>query len=169
MLDLALIRAEPARVKAALSRRGVGHEAVDAVTELDGRWTARREVREALRIRRRQISGEAARRKAALPTGHDGNADTFHAPDLVAAGREVARQLHAVEAEMADLAARRDEALLALPNLPATDVPAEAPATEAEPAPPTEPEPAPAAEPASAPAAEPELSLIHISEPTRPY
>ena len=49
MLDLALIRAEPARVKAALARRGVGPEAVDAVTELDGRWTARREVREALR------------------------------------------------------------------------------------------------------------------------
>jgi len=134
MLDLALIRAEPARVKAALSRRGVGHEAVDDVTELDGRWTARREVREALRIRRRQISDEAARRKAALRAGPDWNADTFHAPDLVTAGREVARQLHAVEAEMADLAARRDEALLALPNLPATDAPAEAPPTDPAPA-----------------------------------
>jgi seryl-tRNA synthetase len=131
MLDLALIRAEPARVKAALARRGAGPEAVDDVTELDGRWTARREVREALRIRRRQISDEVARRKAALPTGPDWNADTFPSPDLVAAGREVARQLHAVEAEMADLAARRDEALLALPNLPATDAPAEAPAAEA--------------------------------------
>ena len=81
MLDLALIRAEPARVKAAMARRGVGPEAVDAVVELDGRWTARREVREALRIRRRQISDEVARRKATLRTGPDWDADTFHAPD----------------------------------------------------------------------------------------
>ena len=91
MLDLALIRAEPARVKAALSRRGVGHEAVDAVTELDGRWTARREVREALRIRRRQISDEVARRKASLRTGPDGNlcwpnlALTWYVPSEMAA------------------------------------------------------------------------------------
>ena len=146
MLDLALIRAEPARVKAALARRGVGPEAVDAVTELDGRWTARAEVREALRIRRRQISDEVARRKADLTAGPDWDAGTFHSPDLVQAGREVAQELHAVEAEMADLAAVRDEALRALPNLPATDVPDEAR--------PAEPVPEPAAEPAIEPAAE---------------
>jgi len=144
MLDLALIRAEPARVKAALARRGVGPEAVDAVTELDGRWTAHREVREALRVRRRQVSDEVARRKANVRTGPDWDADTFHAPDLVQAGREVAQELHAVEAEMADLAARRDTALLALPNLPATDVPAEAPPAE------------PASEPAAGAAGHPQ-------------
>jgi len=130
MLDLALIRAEPARVKAALARRGVAPEAVDAVTELDGRWTARAEVREALRIRRRQISDEVARRKTHPRTGPDLDADTFGAPDLVQAGRQVARELHALETEMADLKAKREEALLALPNLPATDVPAAEPAIE---------------------------------------
>jgi len=144
MLDLALIRAEPARVKAALARRGVAPEAVDAVTELDGRWTAHREVREALRFRRLQVSDEVARLKADLKAGPDSGADTFHAPDLVQAGREVAQELHAVDAEMADLAARRDEALLALPNLPATDVPAEAPAPE------------PASEPAAGAAGHPQ-------------
>ena len=123
MLDLALIRAEPARVKASLARRGVGAEVVDAVIDLDGRRSARQEVLEALRVRRRRISDEVARRRAALRTGPDWDADTFHAPDLVQAGREVAGQLHAVEAEMADLAVRRDQALLALPNLPMTDVP----------------------------------------------
>ncbi len=130
MLDLALIRAEPARVKAALARRGVAPEAVDAVTELDGRWTARAEVREALRVRRRRISDEVARRKARLRTRPDSDADTFAAPDLVQAGRQVARELHALETEMADLKARCEEALLALPNLPATDVPAVDPAIE---------------------------------------
>jgi len=130
MLDLALIRAEPARVKAALARRGVGPEAVNAVTELDGRWTARAEVREALRVRRRQISDEAARRKTHLRTGPDLDSDTFGAPDLVQAGRQVAQELHALETEMADLKAKREEALLALPNLPATDVPDVEPAVE---------------------------------------
>ncbi len=142
MLDLALIRAEPARIKAALARRGVGPEAVDAVTELDGRWTARAEVREALRVRRRQISDEVARRKTHLRTGPDLDSDTFGAPDLVQAGRQVARELHALETEMADLKAKREEALLALPNLPATDVPDVEPAIE------------PAIEPAAEPAAE---------------
>ena len=142
MLDLALIRAEPARVKAALARRGVGPEMLDAVRDLDGRWTARAEVREALRVRRRRISDEVARRKARLPTGPDSGAGTFGAPDLVQAGRQVARELHALETEMADLKARCEEALLALPNLPATDVPAIEPAVE------------PAVEPAIEPAAE---------------
>jgi len=125
MLDLALIRAEPARVKASLARRGVGAEAVDAVIDLDARRSSRQEVLEALRVRRRRISDEVARRRTALRTGPDWDADTFDAPDLVQAGREVARQLHAVETEMADLAARRDRALLVLPNLPMTDVPDE--------------------------------------------
>ncbi|HUU92694.1 MAG TPA: aminoacyl--tRNA ligase-related protein [Phycisphaerae bacterium] len=161
MLDLALIRAEPARVKAAMARRGVGPEAVDAVTELDGRWTARREVREALRIRRRQISDEVARRKATLRTGPDWDADTFHAPDLVEAGREVAQELHAVETEMADLAARRDTALSALPNLPATDVPDEAPTSE----PALEPALEPAIAPAIAPALEPAAGAAGHPQP----
>ena len=131
MLDLALIRAEPARVKAALARRGVGPEAVDTVVDLDGRWTARAEVREALRVRRRRISKEFAQRKRGLQAGPDGEPESFHAPDLEQAGREVARQLAAASAEIAELQRLRHEALLALPNLPATDVPAVEPAAEA--------------------------------------
>jgi len=117
MLDLAVLRAEPARVKAALARRGVRAEAVDAAVDLDRRWCARQEVREALRTRRRRISDEVARQKA----GAD-DAET-EAPDLVRAGRRAARDLKAVEGAMRDLAARREAALLALPNLPGTDVP----------------------------------------------
>jgi len=113
MLDLALIRAEPARLKAALARRGVPAEAVDAVTNLDGRWNARLEVREALRHRRRRISEEVAL------TRHEGR-DTA---DLEREARRVADELAAVEAEVADLDARRHQALLVLPNLPMTDVP----------------------------------------------
>ncbi|MCX5673133.1 MAG: hypothetical protein NTU94_17605 [Planctomycetota bacterium] len=124
MLDLALIRAEPARLKAALARRGVPAEAVDAVTNLDVRWNARVEVREALRHRRRRISEEVALAR------HEGR----DAADLEREARRVADELAAVEAEVADLDARRHQALLALPNLPMTDVPDErlpAPAAEA--------------------------------------
>jgi len=129
MLDLVLIRSEPARVKAALERRGVPAEAVDAVARLDRRWSARQEVRDALRARRRQIADEVARRRAA---GSAARAGALAATDrdLVRAGREVGRDLHAVEKEMAGMAAERDAALLALPNLPATDVPDAPPALD---------------------------------------
>jgi seryl-tRNA synthetase len=118
MLDLALIRAEPARVEAALARRGISGEAVAAVQALDAEWAARRETRESLRVRRRRASEEVARLKAA-------GADSSDLEDL---GRSVSDQLARVEAEVADLDRRRLESLLALPNLPATDVPAAEPA-----------------------------------------
>ena len=123
MLDLALLRAEPARVKAALARRGAWAERVDAAVDLDRRWSARQEVREALRTRRRQISEEVARRKTEGGPG----ADTA---DLLRAGRHAARDLKAVEGAMGDLATRREAAMLALPNLPGTGVPEAPPALD---------------------------------------
>lgn len=116
MLDLSLVRAEPARVKAALGRRGVAPEAVDRVTDLDGRWTAREAVAEALRVRRRRVSREIADYKRA---GRE-------TADLEHLGRAVADELRGVEQELAALDAARREALLLLPNLPASDVPATA-------------------------------------------
>jgi seryl-tRNA synthetase len=113
MLDPALVRAEPARVRAALARRGTPATAVDAVVALDGQWADRREVCEALRLRRRRISEEFARLQE---RGND-------TAELETLGRAVGDELTAVEQDMADLEARRIQALLALPNLPASDVP----------------------------------------------
>jgi len=127
MLDLALLRADAARVRAALERRGAWADRVDAAVDLDRRWSARREVREALRTRRRQISDEVARRKSAA--GAEQTAEAA-APDLLRAGRRAGRDLKAVEDAMADLSARREAALLALPNLPADDVPDAPPAPD---------------------------------------
>ena len=115
MLDVALVRAEPARVRAALARRGVPPEAVDAVVELDAQATDRLEVREALRLRRRRISEETA---AARKSGEE-------SADFEELGRAVGKELAAVEADLADLEARRLRAIYALPNLPATDTPDE--------------------------------------------
>jgi len=126
MLDLALIRAEPARVKAALGRRGVPPEAVQAVVDIDARWIARLEVREALRHRRRRASEEIALAKR----------EARDTADLERQARQVSDELAAVEAEVADLESRRDRALLDLPNLPMTDVPNEAQSPGGMPTPP---------------------------------
>ena len=117
MLDPTLIRAEPARVQAALGRRGMAAEAVQGAAECDARWLARQAVADALRTRRRRASEEVARAKTA--PGAPGT------DDLERAGREAADELRQVEADLAHLEAERDEALRALPNLPASDVPEE--------------------------------------------
>ncbi len=115
MLDLRLIRAEPARVRAGLARRGAPADALDRAVELDARWAARDLVAEALRLRRRRTSEEIARAKTAgEPTD-----------DLERLGLEIAEELRGARRDLARLDAERRLALLDLPNLPATDIPEE--------------------------------------------
>ena len=115
MLDPGLIRAEPARVQAALGRRGMAAEAVQGAAECDARWLARQAVADALRTRRRRASEEVARAKAAgEPTA-----------DLERLGLEIADELRRARHDLARLDAERRLALLDLPNLPASDVPEE--------------------------------------------
>lgn len=115
MLDWRLIRAEPARVRAGLARRGAPVDALDRALECDARWSARSLVAEALRLRRRRTSEEVARAKTAgEATG-----------DLERLGREIAEELRSARHDLARLDAQRRLALLALPNLPASEVPEE--------------------------------------------
>ena len=58
MLDLAAVRAEPARLRAALARRGVPAGAVDAVVSADAHHAASLEVAEALRLRSHEPAAE---------------------------------------------------------------------------------------------------------------
>jgi len=120
MLDLALLRAEPAHLKAALARRGIGPESVDRASDLDARWSARTEVVEALRTRRRRASEEFADLRR---TGDD-------TADLERLGRAIAAELAGAERDLAALAAARLEALAAIPNLPASDAPDASPPGE---------------------------------------
>jgi len=114
MLDSRLIRAEPARVRAGLARRGAPADALDRAVELDAHWAARDALAEALRLRRRRISEEIARAKTA--PGAPGT------DDLERLGREIAKELRGARRDLARLDAERRLALLALPNLPASDV-----------------------------------------------
>ena len=115
MLDSSLIRAEPARVRAGLARRGAPADALDRALELDAHWAARDALAEALRLRRRRTSEEIARAKTAgEPTD-----------DLERLGRQIAEELRHARRDLARLQAERRLALLELPNLPASDVPEE--------------------------------------------
>lgn len=134
MLDLTPFRAEPARLKAALARRGVNPEAIDAVAEVDARWSALVEVREALRARRRRISEEYAAGQRAGPLAFVAGTVPFSPEALKQLGRQVAGELADVEDRMAALESDRDAALLALPNLPSTDTPDTPPAAAPPPA-----------------------------------
>ena len=125
MLDWRLIRAEPARVRAGLARRGAPADALDRALECDARWSARSLVAEALRLRRKRTSEEIARAKTAgEPTG-----------DLQRLGREIAEELRTARRDLARLDAQRRLALLALPNLPASEVPEETAVLNAPPPP----------------------------------
>jgi seryl-tRNA synthetase len=117
MLDSRLIRAEPARVRAGLARRGAPADALDRAVELDARWAARDALAEALRLRRRRTSEEIARAKTA--PGAPGT------DDLERLGRQIAEELREARRDLARLDAERRLALLDLPNLPASDVPEE--------------------------------------------
>ena len=115
MLDPSLVRAEPARVRAGLERRGADAAILDRLLQTDGRWVAKTSLADSLRTRRRRVSEEIARQRGE-------GADTA---DLEQIGREVADQMRTVERELAALRAARREALLLLPNLPAPEVPEE--------------------------------------------
>jgi seryl-tRNA synthetase len=109
VLDIRLIRNDPDGVRDALGRRGPeSAAAVDRVLELDGRWRARTTEAEELRA-------ELNRRSRALkgaPTPEEREA----LAELSARGRDLSD-------EVTKLAAERDDQLLSLPNLPATDAP----------------------------------------------
>jgi seryl-tRNA synthetase len=112
VLDLKLVRDEPERVRAALSRRGPGvAEAVDRLLELDA--SRRALVTEVDRLR-----SEQKRRGKEVATAAPGDRQVVLAglKDLAARIDEVEARLRAVEAELADVQAR-------VPNLPDPSVP----------------------------------------------
>lgn len=112
MLDLRLIRAEPDRVRAALARRG-GQHGLDALITLDEQCRRLRTEVEQTRAERTHASkaiGEAKR------AGQDASAAETDA-------RALGERLGAQEAELRELEARRDDDLLALPNLAEGDAP----------------------------------------------
>ncbi|AZQ35228.1 serine--tRNA ligase [Streptomyces cyaneochromogenes] len=112
MLDVTLIRNHPDQVRDGLRKRGVDAD-IPAFLALDTEFREARTAVERLRGERRRISAEVAVRHRT-----DAPAD-----ELRAEAKALTDRLTEAEAGLARLAARHQEFLDALPNLPDDDVP----------------------------------------------
>ena len=115
MIDVRLVRDDPERVKAALFRRGIPHEDVDAIARLDREHRAVLVRQETLRARVKALSREVG---DARRTG-----DADRAASLADESRRVGEEEKAAAAESDRLAADLRTLLLFTPNLPAEDAP----------------------------------------------
>jgi seryl-tRNA synthetase len=115
MIDIRLVRSDPETVKRALGRRGIPPSEVDALAELDRETLAAERRRDDLRSRLKALSREVneARRR--------GDKDQ---EQLLRERARVEREAAEVaEAKASELADRRREMLLGLPNLPSPEAP----------------------------------------------
>jgi len=115
MIDIRLVRDDPAAVRSALARRGVDPGEVDGLAVLDSQARARLAQQESLRARVKALSREVGQAKRA---GEERRAD-----ELAAESRRIGDEEREAgrEAEEAQRAVR--EALLGLPNLPSEEAP----------------------------------------------
>ena len=115
MIDVRLLRQDPAGVRTALLRRGddsVG-QAVDAVLELDRGWRTVVAEAEKLRAERNAETEEVARRKRAKAP----------ADELLTSLKQSAERAKALDAETRLLEDQLRDALLRLPNIPHSAAP----------------------------------------------
>ena len=112
MLDIALIREQPERVKDGLRSLAADPAQVDAILALD---VQRRELLtevEALRAERNRVSKQIGRMR-----------DQTEREQLIAEMRQVGDRISALEEELRQVESDLDTAMLALPNLPHPSVP----------------------------------------------
>jgi seryl-tRNA synthetase len=121
MLDIRLIREDPDRVRAALTRRGRPEYvvAVDELLATDERRRAAIATVDELRARRNEVSQQVGRLK------QEGRHD--EAERIIRDVRDLGERLDRHEAERAELEGIVRSLLLQLPNLPEPEVPAGGP------------------------------------------
>ena len=115
MIDIRLVRDDPARVKAALARRGVAPKDVDALVEADRQHRAALARHESLRARVKSLSREVGEARR--------HGDAAKAAALSDESRRVGEEEEAAAREADRLAAELRSMLLLTPNLPAGDAP----------------------------------------------
>jgi len=116
VIDLKLLRASPAQVRAALARRG------------DGTLTRLLDEVEALDMKRRTLTGQLDQLKA--ERNDAAKADALHVKqhgrlpdDVVAQRKRLGERVTSLEAELRQIEAVLDAKLLFVPNLPLAEVP----------------------------------------------
>jgi seryl-tRNA synthetase len=115
MHDIKLIREDPSAFDAGLQNRGLGPQAAGLIQLDEARRTKITEA-QALQTRRNEASKEIGKAKAAR--------DDAAAEALMAEVAGIKGRMAALEGEAAEAGRALDEALAALPNIPAPDVPA---------------------------------------------
>lgn len=113
MLDIALIREQPHKVKELLGSLNAATDQVDTILGLDVR---RREILaqvESLRAERNRVSKEISRLQ-----------DQVEREQLIAEMREVGKRISLFEQELRQTESGLETAMLAMPNLPHASVPA---------------------------------------------
>ncbi len=115
MIDIRLVRADPAAVAAALGRRGVEPADIEELSEADGRARAAVRRRDEVRARVKELSrqvGEARRAR-----------DEARARALTEESRELGDREKELDAEADEAQDEVHRRLLWLPNIPADDAP----------------------------------------------
>jgi seryl-tRNA synthetase len=115
MIDIRLVRDNPERVKAALSRRGIPPQDVDTLAILDRSYRAALARQETLRARVKALSREVAQARR--------QGDAGRAAQLADESRRVGEEEKAAAQESDRLSTELQSLLLTTPNLPAQDAP----------------------------------------------
>ncbi len=115
MIDLAQLRRDPGAVRAALGRRGVDPDVVDALFELDAEHRLRLQRAEELRSEVKALSRQVAQARK------DG--DTARAEELQLTSRSLGHDERIATAEAETVADEVRHQLLVLPNVPDPDAP----------------------------------------------
>ncbi|MDI3316861.1 MAG: serine--tRNA ligase [Bacillota bacterium] len=113
MLDLRWVREHPEEVRAGMRAKGVEEAPLDELLDADRGWRQHLAELEELRATRNRVSEEVGRRRR----------EGRPADELVAEMRGVGARIKELEARVREEADRIQAALLAIPNLPAPDVP----------------------------------------------
>jgi seryl-tRNA synthetase len=113
MLDIRLIRSDPALVRRAIERRGGDPAPLDALLKADERRRSLLGDVESLRAERNRVSEEIAKIKRA-----GGDAD-----DMIAEMRTVGDRIKDLEADLREVEAEQERLALELPNIPDESVP----------------------------------------------
>jgi len=113
MLDIKLIREQPALVREGVTRKGEDPVRVDEVLALDERRRGLVTRTEALKSRKNTVSAEVGRRKA---KGEDAAA-------LIAEMKTVADEIKEIDEHLREAEGKLQQAMLQIPNVPHPSVP----------------------------------------------
>jgi seryl-tRNA synthetase len=108
MLDINLIREKPEAVKDGIAKKNVDPKLVDKFLRLDTDWRAKTKIIDELKGEQNLVSDELAKEQKA---------------DLISKAQLLKQRIGDIESEREAIAAKRDELLMRLPNMPFADVP----------------------------------------------